>query len=929
MSSENIPPTPTSVPPKRDDTADGEAAGSVDAASWGASGKDPREAMREVPDNLRKEGRVVVDKLKDVHRSVKRFAGNVKDDLAAGKKAESRPAPLNLTEPEPPVEVPAEETPAPVEEERTPITPSTKGYSGYRALVLTEDEPWTEAAPADPAEVVRSADSETLKQAMAFEMLKPAERKRALKEMLRNNVSQLAAEVGANGIEKAPGFSYKQFVDMAGPAREAAKEEYARLKYADERYADTYKTFFYNNNILERVWKRGFKSQAPEVARAKAERDEKRIEAKRAFEKAARERWEQQGKSPEWIERALGKYENLHLFKDIIAPGVDQDIKMRAEALGEKAPDMLDKGIKWFNRANERLDNFFMERFGQKHARWVRAVGSAVLVSGGAAFIGSFGTAGVLAAAGFASFNIMRSLGATAIGLTAAEAVGFAYRKLRGEKEQAKAVQSEEELRQELRRLSQNKDLTLEVLQAIERKRLALKGRADSQTLENKVNAIKALVGLGVGVGASAALAEYHGTADVMRAADEINSAGGAPSVDGVETAAVDVPADSEGAGPAGLSSVMTDGEASVAPLESGIDAARSLSIAGNINNADRLVGHFGLQLSEAYPNLSEAPPSVQSFIDLLRTEEGASLLAGEDKATLAFNLQLDDGTSAIMQPGDVIRLDDANQIVLERPGTNLSAVLVGSDGTINTNLDQSWPMEGNRVEVPRAPAPEVPQQPETVPVQPEVPSQPEVPQQPEAAPSAPAPIAPEAPPAPTAPEAPQPQYAPPVPEMPSAPEAPSVPESRPMPEVPQQSEYAPPAPEAPAQTEAPQPQAPEGPIDYTQPYTNINGIDIDPRQPAVFIDSRGDVVAYGGTTIERTALAQQYALEHPGVRVLFDATTESIYGIPQPIIGAMVSNAEGQITPYSGILHPDYFQGLSIPHPNDLVRSVPFTPRQ
>ncbi|HYE23235.1 MAG TPA: hypothetical protein VEA92_02155 [Candidatus Paceibacterota bacterium] len=935
--SEKIPPDPVTVPPQDDDKkqATPTQRSEADPATWGADGRSPIEAMSGVGPDLKKDVKAVV--------------GRLGEALKNSRKDESNYRPLVLDGEEPPME------PAPEAAARTgglgdgvPVESAHVNTAGTASI---DDGRFAYASA-----VVEKADTDTLKKALAEQMLKPAEMKRLWKSELASTVGKFAIENHIVDPTKEGPQNYQEFKEsLALESRVAAKEQYAALLEADQKYADAYKRFYTNNNIVGRVIKRlrPLGAASMEINDTRMERDQKRLEAKAALESAARERWEALGKSPEWIERALSKYEGLHLYKDIIAPSTDRDISMRAEALGEKAPDALEKGIQWMNRANERLDNFFIERFGQKYGKAARVISSAILMSGGAAFIGSFGTAGIVAAAGFGTLSVFRSLGSTVAGLAAAETAGFLYKKLRGERAQKDAVVDEKSLQEEIRRMSKNKELTLEVLQAIERKRLQLRERGMDETLERKTAILKVLVGLGVGVSTAVALTEMQQTGDAIRAA-ESGPAGEPRTSDGVAgtdrtpegTATVpqqpETPTTSLGAGEA------TSGAAE-ASAESIPSEARSLAVSGNINNADRLVGHFGLQLEEAFAG-QEQPIAVKNFLELLRTEDGASLLAGEDNATLRLGLQLEDGRSVIMQPGDTITLNAENQIVLERPNSGLSSVLVESDGTLASS--HSFPMEASAPsEVPSAVTSA-----EAAPI--EIQQQPtEVPSVTAAEPSPEVPVQPEVPPAPLPEAAPieiqqQPTEAPSVTAAEPSPEVPVQPEVLPDPaleagpiDIPQEpvspeplapqaepsaAETQPEAPR-PVQQEQPLPQPPaaEGPIDYTQPYTNINGVDIDPRQPAIFIDSRGDVVAYGGTTNERYEFAQAYALEHPGVRVLYDATVESVFGIQQPNIGAIVADAEGRVTPYSGLLNGDYFlaQGLSIPHPNDLVRAVPFTP--
>lgn len=988
---EGVPPQPTSVPPK---TGDGPT--TIDSRAWGADGKSPADALGAAQENWQRDKAALIDGFKKEFKRKPKGSGyqamvlEGTDDLtpvpqqpeepqapetpfvAPGKSYGGyRPMVLDENAPVPeaaaaPVKKPKLDryryqapqnlepedlSPYPQTEAKTTeseesfLKPGRKSYGGYRPMVLEGEPPAPVASPMERAEraksIIENAGSDELKQALAEQMLKPSEMKRYWKNELFNSVSQLAVEKATYSPEGLPKFSYKEFTDsIAKEAREKAVREYANLKDADDKYEDAYKRFFYNNNVVERIFKRIGGKEKREMQDARLERDKKRVEAREAFVKAAREKWEHEGKSPEYIKRALAKYENLHMFKDIINPGAQRDAKMRAEALGEKVPDSLEKGMTWFARKNEQLNSFLSEKLGIKDPKVARAVASAIVFSAAPALIGTVGTAGLIGGVGFGIAGFLYGMGRFAVGTGAAEAAGAAYRKFIGKRAQENAVTTEVSLKEEMRRLSAAGELTAEKMAMIEKRRLKLMERASDEVAMRKLNTLKMLTALGVTTGPSVAISAWEGAQQLVDAVNgpdvqltgseeqQIVDASGAGTTD---AAPANAEAPEASTGPGG------GGEAAPAAPAAGAEAppqeTPSLTISGNINNADRLVGHFGLELQEAYPDLSKAPPSVQQFVELLRVEGASTLLAGEDKATHILGLQ-ENGLSAIMQPGDTISLTPEGEIVLDRPGAEgLRTVLVEADGTVAS--DHNFPMEsavpvaateqapagapsttlaedaanaGDTTVAPTETAPsgagevtvtsgegmsaaeaatqgiEVQQGPGVEPL--------EVPQQPETI---------------------EAETVSPEPAMDASEPAPQVPAEA----VPQQPEPA--APEAPSQ--------PEGAIDYTQPFTNINGLDIDPREPAVYIDGRGDTVVFGGTTLERTELAQQYALEHPGVRVLYDATTESIYGIPQPILGAMVGDAAGRVTPYSGLLNQDFFRGLDIAHPNDLVREVPFTP--
>ncbi|GEM_PF-6316781 len=109
-----------------------------------------------------------------------------------------------------------------------------------------------------------------------------------------------------------------------------------------------------------------------------------------------------------------------------------------------------------------------------------------------------------------------------------------------------------------------------------------------------------------------------------------------------------------------------------------------TLAVGGDINNADQLVGHFGRDLLQEYPDADTAPPAVQTLYRMLGEKDGhINLMTGEDPATLEFGFQDPDQYSTIMHNGNEIRFHDG---LIQYKEFNESEwrTLVREDGELN-----------------------------------------------------------------------------------------------------------------------------------------------------------------------------------------------------------------------------------------------------
>jgi hypothetical protein len=101
-----------------------------------------------------------------------------------------------------------------------------------------------------------------------------------------------------------------------------------------------------------------------------------------------------------------------------------------------------------------------------------------------------------------------------------------------------------------------------------------------------------------------------------------------------------------------------------------------------NINDGDKLLGHFAKQLQDHHP-VGTPPPAVEKFYDLFKTHGHTDVLYkhGEDVASIKSGLIGPDG-SVVLQPHDTISLDSHDHIVIDRPGhPEMHHVLVDENG--------------------------------------------------------------------------------------------------------------------------------------------------------------------------------------------------------------------------------------------------------
>lgn len=132
-------------------------------------------------------------------------------------------------------------------------------------------------------------------------------------------------------------------------------------------------------------------------------------------------------------------------------------------------------------------------------------------------------------------------------------------------------------------------------------------------------------------------------------------------------------------------------------PHEQPMPHSESLSIGekvgnANINDADKLIGHFAEKLQKDFPVGTVRPPAVEKFLASLQADHGGSALAHEDRSSI-FDMHFEghNGISTVMQPGDKISFDHGH-IILDRPGhPEMSHVLVNEQGDISPVDEKVW----------------------------------------------------------------------------------------------------------------------------------------------------------------------------------------------------------------------------------------------
>lgn len=214
--------------------------------------------------------------------------------------------------------------------------------------------------------------------------------------------------------------------------------------------------------------------------------------------------------------KLLDRYNRLVTYNEVIKPAAEKRYQARLEAKGESAVGTFKKGVSWFLKKNQAMEQWLQEKTGSRAAaRLTRAIATTALVGGGAALLGSFGAAGFMAAAGWGTVRIARSLGSSVLGATVGGVFSELHGATFGKKRHEERVAAKESAEQELSEnavegrnfLSFSSIDDLEAYDRAQQQLLAVADDRNLEKLEKEKLLIKALVAFGVGAGTSAFLA--------------------------------------------------------------------------------------------------------------------------------------------------------------------------------------------------------------------------------------------------------------------------------------------------------------------------------------------------------------------------------------------------------------------------------------
>lgn len=261
-----------------------------------------------------------------------------------------------------------------------------------------------------------------------------------IKETVLPKFDAAAKEAIEDSFIKKPRRESREKRKAAAIDLAPAKESYAAAR---DEYLAAYKKFHADKNAVQR-WatekiakvKTGAPTErsrdAQEAARKQIgsleELKKKSVDARISYadtmEKSVRDRLKAQGKSDDYIEKALGRYRGVIRYNELVRPDREAQIKARAEALGDKGLLFHEKVIKTLGSINRYLE----ENLGKSGAMVARALGTTTVMTlgatAGAAALGTLGSSALVFAAGYGGIRLMRSLTSIVAGTAAGGAVG-------------------------------------------------------------------------------------------------------------------------------------------------------------------------------------------------------------------------------------------------------------------------------------------------------------------------------------------------------------------------------------------------------------------------------------------------------------------------------------------------------------------------
>ena len=434
----------------------------------------------------------------------------------------------------------------------------------------------------------------------------------------------------------------------------------------------------------------------------------------------------------------------------------------------------------------------------------------------------------------------------------------------------------------------------------------AAKGNYQARQKRNQAIKIGAAVAgggatsLGMGIGMNNLLGVQHALAvhGIHSGVDSHGQAGGAgPGNHGLNSGAHTggpVHGQASGAGPGGHEGAST-AKAPKPHLEIGGPNAEN----ANLNDADKLFGHYGLMLDKQFGSMAHPPASVEAYLKVLHHGGATSTsAAGENYFSkhLGFSKFGPHSASEVMHKGDMITLDNHDQIVIQwadhaRP----PHVLFDASGKPNTDFTE--------LAKHMAPVRHVAEHAKVGPAAPEAVKE---------ATAGPRPVVP-----------------------PGTDQSAATPPPRPVvPPGTSQPAATPPAPLTPpvheAVTSAPstsdtitQTVPPEIPAVAPNFITNHFGLNIDQNHAHLYAGRDGSVIAYGGTLEERSILAGNYVTQNHNAVVFQDGSVPGLNGGRVPHIGRIMWDPDSNsINSTTGAMEPT-LAGVKLPTVEDLARQI------
>lgn len=473
-----------------------------------------------------------------------------------------------------------------------------------------------------------------------------------------------------------------QFEDVS--SQSSAEAERSAVQAAESAYLTAYKQLEQKRTIWNRLSKgKDLEEEADKVDALKRVYDEKRVSYAEALTRSAKERLEAKGASALRTDAVVERYNRIVRFNEVVKPAAEKRIAARREALDARGKGTFEKTLGWSARQNQRLE----KHLGKTGATALRAIIGAVGVSGIMAAAGGFGAAALTGAGVYGVHKFARGFIGAYAGKLGGDMAGAFYEQRLGKIAQQNAKES-------LKTQGRREELSVEMLESIDRLREKLASRADDATVQKKKALVQALVAFGIGAGTAAALSEVFA---VQNAADTVAGA----VVESSDTSAPEAPST-----PSGI-----EGNATPVPEVAGAETVLAEAVVG------RGEGFNQLFLDLRASGLSPDSPVAQH---LLNPELSPSELSREVGALLGEK-------SAVTQVGDKLFVNGDGSLVFERDGVQ-QVLMENKAGAVSVQTLSGVELKGTASSIPESVEVSGESEPATIAVAPETESpQPEV----------------------------------------------------------------------------------------------------------------------------------------------------------------------------------------------------------